>query len=355
MAEKSLMKGNEALAEAALRAGCKCFFGYPITPQTEIAAYLSKRMPKVGGVFLQAESEVAAINMVYGCAGSGIRCMTSSSSPGISLKSEGISYIAGADLPCVIIDVMRGGPGLGGIQPSQADYYQITKGVGHGDYNIIVLAPSTVQEMADCVTRAFDLADKYRMPAVVLADGLLGQMMEPVAFDDAEIVMSDASKKPWAANGHGNKRQHNIINSLYLQAPELERTIRERYERYAEIEKNETKAVADYCDDADIVVVAYGSTARLAKSAVDEARKQGIKAGAFRPVTLYPFPKNELNDAVKNAKKVLVVEMSMGQMVDDVKLAINCSKPVEFYGRTGGVIPAPAEILAKIKEMGGND
>ncbi len=355
MAEKSLMKGNEALAEAALRAGCKCFFGYPITPQTEIAAYLSKRMPKVGGVFLQAESEVAAINMVYGCAGSGIRCMTSSSSPGISLKSEGISYIAGADLPCVIIDVMRGGPGLGGIQPSQADYYQITKGVGHGDYNIIVLAPSTVQEMADCVTKAFDLADKYRMPAVVLADGLLGQMMEPVAFDDAEIVMSDASNKPWAANGHKNARKHNIINSLYLQAPELERTIKERYERYAEIEKNEPVGVADYCDDADIVVVAYGSTARLAKSAVDEARKQGIKAGVFRPVTLYPFPKNELNAAVKNAKKVLVVEMSMGQMVDDVKLAINCSKPVDFFGRTGGVIPAPAEILAKIKEMGGNN
>ena len=355
MAEKSLMKGNEALAEAALRAGCKCFFGYPITPQTEIAAYLSKRMPKVGGVFLQAESEVAAINMVYGCAGTGIRCMTSSSSPGISLKSEGISYIAGADLPCVIIDVMRGGPGLGGIQPSQADYYQITKGVGHGDYHIIVLAPSTVQEMADCVTRAFDLADKYRMPAVVLADGLLGQMMEPVAFDDAEIVMSDASNKPWAANGHKNSRNHNIINSLYLQAPELEDKIRARYERYKQVEENETKAVADYCDDADRVVVAYGSTARLAKSAVDEARKQGIKAGVFRPVTLYPFPVKELNAAVKNAKKLLTVEMSMGQMIDDVKLAINCSKPVEFFGRTGGVIPAPAEILAKIKEMGGNE
>ena len=355
MAEKSLMKGNEALAEAALRAGCKCFFGYPITPQTEIAAYLSKRMPKVGGVFLQAESEVAAINMVYGCAGSGIRCMTSSSSPGISLKSEGISYIAGADLPCVIIDVMRGGPGLGGIQPSQADYYQITKGVGHGDYHIIVLAPSTVQEMADCVTRAFDLADKYRMPAVVLADGLLGQMMEPVAFDDAEIVMSDASDKPWAANGHKNSRKHNIINSLYLQAPELEQTIRDRYERYKTIEATETQAVADYCEDAEIVVVAYGSTARLAKSAVDEARKQGIKAGVFRPVTLYPFPVKELNEAVKSAKKVLTVEMSMGQMIDDVKLAINCSRPVEFFGRTGGVIPAPAEILEKIKEMGGND
>ncbi len=355
MAEKSLMKGNEALAEAALRAGCKCFFGYPITPQTEISAYLSKRMPKVGGVFLQAESEVAAINMVYGCAGSGIRCMTSSSSPGISLKSEGISYIAGADLPCVIIDVMRGGPGLGGIQPSQSDYYQITKGVGHGDYHIIVLAPSTVQEMSDCVIKAFDLADKYRMPAVVLADGMLGQMMEPVQFDDAEIVMSTAKDKPWAANGHGNKRKHNIINSLYLQAPELEQTIKDRYERYKQIEACESQGIADYCDDADIVVVAYGSTARLAKSAVDEARKQGIKAGVFRPVTLYPFPVKQINEAVKNCKKVLTVEMSMGQMVDDVKLAINCSRPVEFFGRTGGVIPAPAEILAKIKEMGGNN
>lgn len=355
MAEKSLMKGNEALAEAALRAGCKCFFGYPITPQTEIAAYLSKRMPKVGGVFLQAESEVAAINMVYGCAGTGIRCMTSSSSPGISLKSEGISYIAGADLPCVIIDVMRGGPGLGGIQPSQADYYQITKGVGHGDYHVIVLAPSTVQEMADTVTKAFDLADKYRMPAVVLADGLLGQMMEPVEFDDAEIVMSTAENKPWAATGTKKERKHNIINSLYLQANELEEMVRQRYKRYDEVKATETMAVSDYCDDAEIVVVAYGSTARLAKSAVDAARKEGIKAGVFRPVTLWPFPEKEIQAAVKNAKKILVVEMSMGQMVDDVKLATNCDYPVEFYGRTGGVIPNPADILAKIKEMGGKN
>ena len=355
MAEKSLMKGNEALAEAALRAGCKCFFGYPITPQTEISAYLSKRMPKVGGVFLQAESEVAAINMVYGCAGSGIRCMTSSSSPGISLKSEGVSYIAGADLPCVIIDVMRGGPGLGGIQPSQADYWQITKGIGHGDYHVIVLAPSSVQEMADTVTKAFDLADEYRMPAVVLADGLLGQMMEPVEFDDAEIKMSTAENKPWAANGHGGKRKHNIINSLYLQAPELEATVQERFKRYEDLKEKHTMAVSDYCEDAEIVVVAYGSTARLAKSAVDAARKEGIKAGIFRPVTLWPFPEKEINEAVRNAKKVLVVEMSMGQMVDDVKLAINCSKPVEFYGRTGGVVPAPADILTKIKEMGGKE
>ena len=354
MAEKSLMKGNEALAEAALRAGCKCFFGYPITPQTEISAYLSKRMPKVGGTFLQAESEVAAINMVYGCAGTGIRCMTSSSSPGISLKSEGVSYIAGADLPCVIIDVMRGGPGLGGIQPSQADYWQITKGVGHGDYHVLVFAPSSVQEMADTVGKAFDLADEYRMPAVVLADGLLGQMMEPVEFDDAEIKLSDASNKPWAATGTKMNRKHNIINSLYLQADELEQTVVDRFKRYEDVKAKHTMAVADYCDDAEIVVVAYGSTARLAKSAVDMARKEGIKAGVFRPVTLWPFPEKELNEAVKNAKKILTVEMSMGQMVDDVKLAINCSKPVEFYGRTGGVIPNPADILNKIKEMGGN-
>ena len=354
MAEKSLMKGNEALAEAALRAGCKCFFGYPITPQTELSAYLSKRMPKVGGTFLQAESEVAAINMVYGCAGTGIRCMTSSSSPGISLKSEGISYIAGADLPCVIIDVMRGGPGLGGIQPSQADYWQITKGVGHGDYHVLVFAPSSVQEMADTVGKAFDLADEYRMPAVVLADGLLGQMMEPVEFDDAEIKLSDASNKPWAATGTKMNRKHNIINSLYLQADELEQTVVDRFKRYEDVKAKHTMAVADYCDDAEIVVVAYGSTARLAKSAVDMARKEGIKAGVFRPVTLWPFPEKELNEAVKNAKKILTVEMSMGQMVDDVKLAINCSKPVEFYGRTGGVIPNPADILNKIKEMGGN-
>lgn len=354
MAERSLMKGNEALAEAAIRAGCKCFFGYPITPQTEISAYLSKRMPKVGGVFLQAESEVAAINMVYGCAGSGIRCMTSSSSPGISLKTEGISYIAGADLPCVIINVQRGGPGLGGIQPSQADYWQVTRALGHGDFHVLVFAPSTVQEMVDTVTNAFDLADEYRMPAVILADGLLGQMMEPVAFEDVEIKMSDSSNKPWAADGHGGKRKHNIINSLYLQADQLEDKIKERFKRYEDVKAKHSVAVSSDCEDADTIVVAYGSTARLAKSAVEAARKEGIKAGLVRPVTLWPFPEKQLQEACKNAKNVLVVEMSMGQMVDDVKLAINCSKPVEFFGRTGGVIPKPSEILAKIKEMGGN-
>ena len=355
MSELTLMKGNEALAEAAIRAGCKCFFGYPITPQTEISAYLSKRMPKVGGVFLQAESEIAAINMIYGCAGSGIRCMTSSSSPGISLKTEGISYIAGADLPCVIINVQRGGPGLGGIQPSQADYWQVTHALGHGDFHALVFAPSTVQEMADTVQKAFDLADKYRMPAVILADGLLGQMMEPVAFDeDAEIKLPDASNKPWAANGHGNKREHNIINSLYLQAEELEDKVRQRFERYEEVKAKETMAECYKTEDADIVVAAYGSTARLAKSAVELARKEGIKAGVFRPITLWPYPVKEINEACKNAKKVLVTEMSMGQMVDDVKLALECRLPVEFVGRTGGVIPSPNEILNKIKEMGGD-
>lgn len=353
MMERSLMKGNEALAEAAIRAGCKCFFGYPITPQTEISAYLSKRMPKVGGVFLQAESEIAAINMIYGCAGTGVRCMTSSSSPGISLKTEGISYIAGADLPCVIVNVQRGGPGLGGIQPSQADYWQVTRALGHGDFHVLVFAPSTVQEMVDLVDKAFNLADEYRMPAVILADGLLGQMMEPVSFEDKEIKMSDASQKKWAATGHKNSREHNIINSLYLQAEELEEKVQERFKRYDIIKQKETMAVSKNTDDAEIVVVAYGSTARLVQSAVEMARKEGIKAGNFRPLTLWPYPEKELQEACKNAKKVLVVEMSMGQMVDDVKLALNCSIPVSFYGRTGGIIPAPQGILEAIKKTGG--
>ena len=351
--ERMLMKGNEALAEAAIRAGCKCFFGYPITPQTEISAYMAKRMPKVGGVFLQAESEVAAINMVYGCASSGIRCMTSSSSPGISLKSEGVSYIAGSDLPAVIVNVMRGGPGLGGIQPSQSDYWQATRALGHGDFQIIVYAPSSVQEMADYMGKAFDMADKFRMPALILADGLLGQMMEPVVFEDKEIKMSDASGKPWTTNGHGNKRHHNIVNSLYLQADELEQYNVERFKRYERVKEELPELESYLCDDAEIVVAAYGSVARLAKAAVEQARAEGIKAGLARPITLYPYPEKELKEACKTAKKVLVTEMSMGQMVDDVKLALECRLPVEFFGRTGGVVPKPSEILARIKEMKG--
>ena len=346
--ERNLMKGNEALAEAAIRAGCKCFFGYPITPQTELAAYMAKRMNKAGGVFLQAESEIAAINMVLGAASTGVRAMTSSSSPGISLKSEGISYIAGSDLPAVIINVQRGGPGLGGIQPSQADYWQATKALGHGDFHLLVYAPASVQEMVDMVVKAFDKADEYRMPAMILADGLLGQMMEPVSFP--EISANPTDKSSWAADGHKGKREHHIINSLYLKPDELEKSVAERFARYETIKENETDAELYLTEDCDILLCAFGATARVVKSAVNEARAMGIKAGLFRPKTLWPFPVKELNEAAKNAKKLLSVEMSM---IDDIKLAINCSKPVEFYGRTGGIIPNPAEILAEIKKVGG--
>lgn len=349
--ERNLMKGNEALAEAAIRAGCKCFFGYPITPQTELSAYMAKRMHKAGGVFLQAESEIAAINMVLGAASTGVRAMTSSSSPGVSLKAEGISYLAGSDVPALIINVQRGGPGLGGIQPSQADYWQATRAMGHGDFHILVFAPSSVQEMVDMVTLAFDTADKYRIPAMILADGLLGQMMEPVTFP--EIKANAYDKSDWAADGHKFKREHHIINSLYLQPDGLEKKVFERFERYEVIKANETDAELYLTDDCDILLCAYGATARVVKSAVNSARELGIKAGMFRPKTLWPFPVKEINEACKNASVLLDVEMSMGQMIDDVKLAINCSKPVKFYGRTGGVIPTPAEVLEEIKKLGG--
>ncbi|HIY84807.1 MAG TPA: 3-methyl-2-oxobutanoate dehydrogenase subunit VorB [Candidatus Rubneribacter avistercoris] len=350
MAEKVLMKGNEALAEAALRAGCRFFFGYPITPQTELAAYMSKRMPKVGGTYLQAESEVAAINMVYGAAAAGARVMTSSSSPGISLKGEGISYMAGADLPGVIINVQRGGPGLGGIQPSQADYWQATRALGHGDFHVVVYAPSTVQEMADYAYGAFDVADKYRTPVMILADGMLGQMMEPVELPDP-LDPADLPEKPWATSGHGHARAHNVVNSLYLTADALERLNVERYERYARIERDEQRAETFMTDDADIVAVAFGASARVARSAVVAAREQGIKAGLVRPITLWPFPVDAIEATVPSAKAYLSVEMSMGQMVDDVRLAVAGRRPVDFYGRTGGVIPTPAEVLGKLATM----
>ena len=349
--ERSLMKGNEALAEAAIRAGCKCFFGYPITPQTELSAYMAKKMQKAGGVFLQAESEIAAINMVLGATSTGVRAMTSSSSPGISLKAEGISYMAGSDLPGVIINVQRGGPGLGSIQPAQSDYYQATHAMGHGDFHIFVFAPSSVQEMVDMVTLAFDKADEYRMPAMILADGLLGQMMEPVTFPEPLETLPD--KSDWATNGHQNKRAHHIINSLYLDPAELEAKVKERFKRYAIVEEKETRAESYLCDDAEIVVTAYGASARVAKSAVNAARKAGIKAGLFRPITLWPFPKKELQAATKSATHILDVEMSMGQMVDDVRLATECRIPVSFFGRTGGVIPTPDEVLAELKKLAG--
>ncbi|MGN0565086.1 MAG: 3-methyl-2-oxobutanoate dehydrogenase subunit VorB [Candidatus Limousia pullorum] len=351
MSERFLMKGNEALAEAAIRAGCKHFFGYPITPQTELAAYMSKRMPKIGGTYLQAESELAAANMVLGASAAGVRAMTSSSSPGISLKTEAISYMAGSDVPALIINVQRGGPGLGGIQPSQADYWQATKATGHGDFQILVFAPATVQEMVDLVSDAFDMADKYRMPAMILADGMLGQMMEPVEFkDEGEKVLPE---RPWAASGHQNKRKHNVVNSLYLTPQALENLVVERFERYEKIKATEQRASEYLTEDADIILVAFGASARVAHSAVDMARAQGIKAGLIRPITLWPFPTDCLKKAAKTAKGFLSVEMNMGQMVDDVKLAIDCSRPVEFFGRTGGVIPTPKEILEKIIKFGG--
>lgn len=349
MAEKVLMKGNEALAEAAIQAGCHHFFGYPITPQTELAAYMSKRLPKIGGTYLQAESEVAAINMVLGASSAGIRAMTSSSSPGISLKSEGISYMAGSDLPALIINVQRGGPGLGGIQPSQADYWQATKGLGHGDFHVLVFAPSTVQEMVDLVSDAFDTAEKYRMPAMILADGMLGQMMEPVVLP--ENTDRKPIDKPWAANGHQNKRKHNIINSLYLTPNALEDLVRERYKRYETIEATEQRAEEYMTEDADLVIVAYGASSRVARGAVNKAREMGLKVGMVRPITLWPFPADAVKRAANHAKDLLVVEMSMGQMVDDVKLAVECKVPVHFYGRTGGVIPTPNEVLGEIKKI----
>ncbi len=353
MSEKILMKGNEALSEAAIQAGCRHFFGYPITPQTELSAYMSKRMPKVGGLFLQAESELAAINMVLGAAAAGVRAMTSSSSPGISLKTEGISYIAGSDLPAVIINVQRGGPGLGGIQPSQADYWQATKATGHGDFQLIVLAPSTVQEMADMVSDAFDLGEKYRMPVMILSDGMLGQMMEPVSFPDKKEV--HVSEKPWATCGHENKRPHNIVNSLYIDPKTLEDKVIERFKRYETVKAEEQRAEEYLTDDADIVVVAYGASSRVVRSAVNSARELGIKAGLLRPITLWPFPEKAIEKTVAGAKKYLCVEMSMGQMVEDVKLVVNGRKPVEFFGRTGGIIPTPAEVLEKIKELSGKE
>ncbi|MGM9523003.1 MAG: 3-methyl-2-oxobutanoate dehydrogenase subunit VorB [Faecousia sp.] len=350
MADKVLMKGNEALAEAAIQAGCRHYFGYPITPQTEVAAYMAKRMPKIGGCFLQAESEIAAINMVYGVASAGKRVMTSSSSPGISLKEEGISYLAGADLPAFIVNVQRGGPGLGGIQPSQSDYFQSTRGGGHGDYHIIVLAPSSVQEMADLTVRGFDLADEYRMPAMVLADGTMGQMMEPVTMGNYQ---PKTVEKPWAVTGTKMQRPHNIVNSLYLNPEELERTNFERYARYAVIEQKEAMYESFLMEDADICVTAFGIAARVSRNAVLAARAEGIKVGLLRPITLWPFPKAPFAEAADRVSAFISVELSMGQMIEDVELATRCKRPVYLCNRTGGMIPSPEQVLAKIKEIAG--
>ncbi|MCI8878237.1 MAG: 3-methyl-2-oxobutanoate dehydrogenase subunit VorB [Oscillospiraceae bacterium] len=348
MAERVLMKGNEAIAEAAIRAGCRHYFGYPITPQTEVAAYMAKRLPKIeGGVFLQAESEIASINMVYGAAAAGFRVMTSSSSPGISLKSEGLSYIAGSDVPAFVVNVQRGGPGLGGIQPSQSDYFQATKGGGHGDYRMIVLAPASVQEMASLTVKGFNLADKYLMTAMILADGTIGQMMEPITFED---VQAETYDKPWALTGTKGKRPHNIVNSLYLKPDELEQKNFERYERYKTVEENEVLYEEYMMDGAELCVVAFGIASRVAKNAVAAARKEGIKVGLIRPITLWPFPAKVLRRAADQVKRFVCVELNMGQMIEDVRLATECTRPVSLCNRAGGMIPSPDQVLESIRK-----
>lgn len=352
MSEKVLMKGNEAIAEAALRAGCRFYFGYPITPQTELTAYMAKRLPKIDGCFLQAESEIAAISMVYGVAGAGRRVMTSSSSPGISLKQEGISYIAGCDLPCLIVNVERGGPGLGGIQPSQADYFQACKGGGHGDYRLLVLTPSSVQEMADLTYLAFDLADKYRMPAMLLADGTIGQMMEPVELPPEKT--GDAVK-PWALTGTKCERTRNLVNSLYLDTQELERQNFARFEKYKEIEENEARWESYMMDDAEYCIVAFGIAARVAKNAIVKLRSEGVRVGLIRPITVWPFPKKAIREAAERVKGFVSVELSMGQMIEDVRLAEECIRPVTLCNRAGGMIPSDDMVADAVRKLAGGE
>ena len=350
----TLMKGSEAIAEAAIRAGARFFFGYPITPQTEIPEYMSARMPEVGGCFLQAESEVAAINMVYGAASTGERVITSSSSPGVSLKQEGISYCAGAQLPCVILNVMRGGPGLGSIQASQGDYFQGVKGGGNGDYHLLTYAPASIQEAINIMTFAFDKAEQYRMPVLFLADGIIAQMMEPVEMPEMVEYKVDPEKKPWAATGWkpgDDPAKRAVINSLYINTEDLTVHNNHLQATYREIEKNEVLYEAYLCEDADYVITAFGTVARIAKSAINELRAQGIKVGLFRPITVWPFPYKELAEAAKNAKALLDVEANEGQMLQDVKLAINGAKPVEYFGHCGSLMPTTDEIVAKILEM----
>lgn len=349
MAEKLLMKGNEVIAEAALRAGCRHYFGYPITPQTEIAHYMAKVMPKINGTFIQAESEVAAINMVYGAAAAGARVMTSSSSPGVSLKQEGISYIAGAELPAVLVNIVRGGPGLGGIQAAQSDYFQACKGGGHGDYKNIVLAPSSVQELYELTVEAFNLADKYRILVMILGDGMLGQMMEAVEFKDKEEIYHDDKK--WAVTGTKMQRESNDITSIYIQPEVLEKHNQKLQAKYRQIEQNEVRVETYNCENADIIVTAYGTVARIIKNVIKMAEKEGIKVGLIRPITLYPFPNAAFEKYAETPKAFLSVELSSGQMVEDVRLAVNGKCPVHFYGRMGGMVPSQQEILDEIKKI----
>jgi 2-oxoglutarate ferredoxin oxidoreductase subunit alpha len=346
---KKLMKGCEAIGEAAIQCGCRLFFGYPITPQNEIPEYLSGRLPQVGGTFVQAESEVAASNMLYGAAGAGCRCFTSSSGPGISLMMEGMSYLAASELPVVIVNIMRAGPGLGGILPSQSDYFQATKGGGHGDYRVLVLAPSTVQEAADLTMEAFDLADKYRNPVMILGDGLIGQMMEPVEFK-RRIEPEDLPEKPWATTGaHG--RAPNIINSLYFRAEDLEQHNLDLGAKYRAMGSEVRHDLYRADDDLDLLIVAYGTVARIARTSIDALRQKGLKVGLFRPVTLYPYPSEALARTAARAKRVLVAELSMGQMVEDVRAVVAGRVPVDFYGRVGGMVMTAEELADQVEKL----
>lgn len=346
---KVLMKGNEAIGAAAIKAGCRHFFGYPITPQNEIPEYMAKEMPKVGGVFVQAESEVAAINMVYGAAGTGARVMTSSSSPGIALKQEGITYIAGAELPAVIVSISRGGPGLGGIQPSQADYNQSTRGGGNGDYKTLVYAPANLQEMVDYVQEAFDAADYYRNPVMVLGDGMIGQMMEPIEFKEIGGTRQ-LQPKTWATTGTKGQRPKNIINSLALDPAELEKHNFRLQAKYNEMKEKEVRYEMYNMEKPELVIVAYGTTSRIVKNAIEALKEEGIQVGLIRPITLWPFPEKAFNEIPGTCKNVMSVEMSMGQMIDDIKISLAGRLPVSFFGRTGGMIPSPEEIMNAVKE-----
>jgi len=349
MKEKLLMKGNEVIAEAALRAGCRFYFGYPITPQTEIAHYMAKKMPKMGGTFLQAESEIAAINMVYGAAAAGARVMTSSSSPGISLKQEGISYISCAELPAVVVNIVRCGPGLGGILPAQCDYFQAVKGGGHGDYKMVVLAPSSVQELYELTVEAFNIADKYRIISMIMGDGILGQMMETVEFKEKEDI-ADVDKS-WAVTGTNMERDNNIITSIYINPEVLEKHNQKLQKKYGEISKKEARVEIFNCEGADIIVSAFGTVARIVKNVIKMAEKEGIKVGLIRPVTLWPFPNKAFEKYAYVPKAFLTVELNAGQMLEDVRLALNGKNKAYFYGRMGGMLPAQQEILDKIKEI----
>ena len=352
--KRQMMKGNEAIAEAAVQAGCKYFFGYPITPQNEIPEYMSARLPEVGGVFVQAESEVAAINMVYGAAGTGVRVITSSSSPGVSLKQEGISYCAGAQLPCVILNVMRGGPGLGSIQASQGDYFQATKGGGNGDYHLLTYAPASIQEAIDLFSFAFDKAEKYRIPVLFLADGIMAQMMEPVELPEMVDYKVDPAKKPWAATGWkpgDDPAKRAVINSLYINTEDLTVHNNNLQANYREIEKNEVMYESYMTEDADIIITAFGTVARIAKSAINDLRAEGVKVGLFRPITVWPFPYTQLDEPTKKTKAILDVEANEGQMMEDVRLALNGRLPVEYLGHCGSQMPTTAEIKEKILEM----